>query len=236
MKKVIFIAFTSILAWIAFPSCNFQNNTFKESTSDTQSDQEVVVTHAIEEEPSFTSPDLQWAGVQGHVKSIIETHQNGSNSYKITYRFNEQGRLTYMHNGGSGNTCQIHRVQNDKIHEIQEGEYPDDESTTYTYNADGYVIKTKGSWFQGGNEVSYTLNANGCPSQETEESYGYFGNIEYQHSYQSFYRYTASDNEGNWTACTKSSTLINFKSNDASYTPDVKQYTETITRKIEYYE
>lgn len=218
-------------------ACENQPN--NDATSNSFNEEQVVeVTPVVAEpEPPFTSPDLQWANVQGRVKSISETHRSGNASYTITYRFNEEGKLTYYRNGYNGSTSHFKRNSDGRITERIEGDDdPDREYYAYTYDANGYVIKEKGSWFQGGCTTTYHVNQQGWKTKEKDDTHGFMAMYDYTSTWEYTFNYGNTDSDGNWTSCTKSGTMTHSYSNEPDYDFGNKKSKETITRKIVYYD
>ncbi len=187
---------------------------------------------------AFVTPDLRWAGLKGHVKSVMETYDYGEYQTYIEYRFSKDGKLTYYYDDFWNSKMKIVRNKSGRISEI----YADDEmeelevehSIKYKYNKFGYVLSTEEEGFQSGREEKFVLNESGWPVQSKSEEYVWFGRWEYDYNRTNTFQYNKKDSQGNWVRCTLKSTLT--YTNCPDYDPADRNYQVIITRKITYWQ
>lgn len=190
------------------------------------SDSEVV---ELELESPFTSQDLKWQQLHGHVKQVKYKYENGDD----TYRFDVQGNFITNHNSYS----YPHKVKRNNRGQIVEWHLWMDETDfyydeEYQYNDEGYICKLSNSSEADEEEYTYVLNEKGWPISATwKYEDGEMGDEEVTH-----YKGTASfsypqiDEQGNWLKRVEKLKFRNVKGGKT------KTSTYTTTRKITYWE
>jgi hypothetical protein len=171
---------------------------------------------------SFTSPDLKWQQLQGHVKQLKIIGEYG---YAV-YNFDRQGNFISYHDS-FGYPYKIKRNKKGQIVEwhqwMDETDFYYD--AEYVYNNDGYIYRETTASEADEDVYVYVLNAQGWPisaSWKCED--GEMGDEKvYHHKGTVFYTYSNIDDHGNWLRCDVKST-----------SPYFRNYTET--RKITYWE
>ena len=217
MKRILFLSvFAALLG-----GCIPVNQEGEGSTTDTVGvdsvDNVVVADPELTEpepepEPPFTSPDLKFFRVQGHVKKIKEGD--------FTYHFTQDGE---WHPGKLVPDAKT-KLKRNKLGQIVKLIISYDEEsydlTEYAYNSDGYVCSMEDSWECEGLWTSkYSTNERGWILTERRETYLPTDEPEYSHL---TYTYTKIDDQGNWLKCVVKCREDGSKS--------------TITRKITYWE
>lgn len=175
-----------------------------------------------EPEPPFTSPDLKFHRVQGHVKQIVEKWKNGGASGSETYNFDRQGRWT------PNKQTKIKRNSKGQIVNL-ETPYDDyrTDSYEYRYNQDGYVYYEDFCWDIDPQITKYTLNENGWPVSAKVE-YRDCSDESLNGSGTEHYTYSEIDEHGNWTKCQMKA--------KGSWIEEKYAYTLITTRKITYWQ
>lgn len=157
---------------------------------------------SVHAQNAFTSPDLKWAGLQGHVKSVTESYTEYGRTYTINYRFSQDGKLTYYKDSQYEGKASIIRNKAGRIYGLSIGEEIEEGSElTYSYTQNGYVRSLKEEWFQSGKTTTYTCNAKGWPVSAKSEAFAWFGPAEYVYHRSWSFQYTKTDSRGNWTQC-----------------------------------
>lgn len=171
---------------------------------------------------SFTSPDLKWQQLQGHVKQLKIIGEYG---YAV-YNFDRQGNFISYHDS-FGYPYKIKRNKKGQIVEwhqwMDETDFYND--AEYVYNNDGYIYRETTASEADEDVYVYVLNKQGWPvsaSWKCED--GEMGDEEvYHHKGTVFYTYSNIDDHGNWLKC-----VVKCKH------PYFHNYTET--RKITYWQ
>lgn len=183
---------------------------------------------------AFITPDLRWAGLKGHVKSVTETYYVGSDHTYIEFRFNKEGKLTYYYSENWDDKAKIARNKSGRIYKIFTDDDVEHFAITYKYNQNGYVLSTDETWFEGGEETQYVLNASGWPTQAKSQRHILYGPVVYLHNYSIIYNYSALDAQGNWTRCEQKSQMISTTNPEVS--PSDFHSNLTVIRKITYWQ
>ena len=180
---------------------------------------------------SFTSPDLKFFRLQGHVKQVNETfHSTSDNGLSPFYHVSE---VRFTQNGMMRiKSPKEHQVKRNKAGQIIEwvdvityGGDEDYTSESYKYNRNGYVTTVYSSDPVQDYETYYTLNEKGwIVSEKTVTLYGGESITE-----TSSFSYSDIDAKGNWRKC-----IIVVKGRDWEKQSYTHKY--TITRKITYWE
>lgn len=192
---------------------------------------------SVQAQNTFTSADLKWAGLQGHVKSVTESHTEYGQTYTINYRFSQDGKLTYYYDGYYKSKASIRRNKAGRIFKLSIGDATDVGcDITYSYDKNGYVRSSEEEMFQSGKTTTYTCNAKGWPVSAKSEAFAWFGPAEYVYHRSWSFQYTKTDSRGNWTQCIQRSTLTYVYENypDEDEKPD-KTTQVTVVRSIVYY-
>lgn len=171
-----------------------------------------VRSSGVPQQEVFTTPDLKWARLQGHVKSVTTTCKNEYGTVTDSLVFDKTGKL----GSSTVDFISIDRFRRNKTGQITKAEYGNGGYIKYYYNKEGYVIREE-TWDELSDSLQseFKLNENGWILQE----YG-------SDSSKITHTYLTIDEHGNWT-----------KSIDTEYyyvggTP----IQSTITRKITYWE
>jgi hypothetical protein len=183
---------------------------------------------------AFITPDLRWAGLKGHVKSVIETYDYGEYQTYIEYCFSKDGKLTYYYSEDWDDKAKIARNKSGRIYKIFTDDDVEHYAITYKYNQNGYVLSTEEEGFQSGREEKFVLNESGWPVQSKSEEYVWAGRWEYDYNRTNTFQYNKKDSQGNWVRCTLKSTLT--YTNCPDYDPADRNYQVIITRKITYWQ
>lgn len=157
---------------------------------------------------SFTSPDLKTFQLQGHVKQVVES----SGDYTETFSFDNQGYIILPRYRYSDEVTYIHQLKRNSSRQIYEWETMIDETAYhtveyYTYNTGGFIISKAQKYDEDGmwvnSNYTYVLNGQGWPSsakiRSEEGEYGY-GYVE-KKTFTMSYTYSNIDSHGNWTKC-----------------------------------
>ena len=189
-----------------------------------------VVPDRVEPKPGkiengvFTSPDLKWARVHGHVKKVTEIYDNDSDMAE-TFYFDKTGKFVRLEMGdmliGDGNM--VRRNNAGQIIWMGSKEGNQDK---FKYDKDGYVIEWRNSDCDWGTGDDYTVNKKGwiltkedCPEQ-TDDS---------EHC-KGTYTYSKIDEQGNWIEAKVKYVCTDYDGGGTS------TGTSTTTRKIVYWE
>lgn len=119
---------------------------------------------------AFITPDLRWAGLKGHVKSVIETYDYGEYQTYIEYRFSKDGKLTYYYSEDWDDKAKIARNKSGRIYKIFTDDDVEHYAITYKYNQNGYVLSTEEEGFQSGREEKFVLNESGWRYNQNQRS------------------------------------------------------------------
>ncbi len=171
---------------------------------------------------SFTSSDLKWQQLQGHVKQLKIIGEYG---YAV-YNFDRQGNFISYHDS-FGYPYKIKRNKKGQIVEwhqwMDETDFYND--AEYVYNSEGYIYRETTGGEADVDEYVYVLNAQGWPiSASWKREDGEMGDEEvYHYKGTVTYSYSNIDGHGNWLRCDVKST-----------SPYFRNYTET--RKITYWQ
>ena len=177
-----------------------------------------------EPEPPFTSQDLKWQQLQGHVKQLKIIGEYGT--YAI-FNYDRQGNFISYHDS-YGDPYKIKRNKKGQIVEWHQWRDETDfyVEEKYYYNSDGYIYKDWLSSEFEEEESIYVLNEQGWPisaSWKCDEEDDMGEEEVYYHKGTVFYTYSNIDDHGNWLKC-----VVKCKH------PYFHNYTET--RKITYWQ
>lgn len=170
----------------------------------------VVFKVANHEQEAFTSPDLKWAHLQGHVKSVTTTISYDGSTYDETMEFDEDGMCIFA------SEVRVDRNDGGQITMTAEEEY----KTKYFYNEAGYLESQNSNECDWSVWERFTLDERGwIVSSESEGCGDYTINT---------FSYSDIDENGNWLKATEESVYEEEGEKISA--------TETITRKITYWE
>ena len=134
----------------------------------------------------FTTPELKWGGLHGHVESVKETVQSAYGKYTCVYQFDEHGNLLACMYGNSRQ--QIERDEKGRISGIgNEG--------GFVYDENGWLIEKWESEWESSTHMQYVNNENGWPLSATSQCEGDCDDEITKYSYS----YPNVDRMGNWT-------------------------------------
>lgn len=226
MKRIQIYLFSIAVACL-FCGCG-QKGGGQGDATDTIVPDTIIVAEQLEPEPEpeppFTSPDLKWHELQGHVKQEIYLYNDGG---KIVYNFDKEGNFTSCK--FKGGKLVVKRNKKGQIVEekwiYSSVQYYD--MNTYKYNADGYICYEESSYDVDSEESEFVLNDKGWPiSAKSKE---WLCGDDYCGKYTSTYTYADIDDHGNWCKC-----VIKDKGRHSHGDPISN--TAIITRKITYWE
>lgn len=190
---------------------------------------------SVNAQNEFTSPDLKWAGLQGHVKSVTESYTEDGQTYTINYRFSQDGKLTYYRDSQYEGKASIKRNKVGRVYKLSIEDEIDGSELTYSYDKNGYVRSSEEEMFQSGRTTTYTRNAKGWPVSAKSEAFAWFGPAEYVYYRSWSFQYTKTDSRGNWTHCIQKSTLTYYHENYPDEQKPKKNTQVTVVRRIVYY-
>jgi hypothetical protein len=189
-----------------------------------------------EPEPPFTSPDLKTFQLQGHVKQVVES----SGDYTETFSFDNQGYIILPRYRYSDEVTYIHQLKRNSSRQIYEWETMIDETAYHTveyykYNSEGFISsmsqKCETEDTRSNAKWTYVLNEQGWPSSAKiyykEDEYGYGPIV--KKTYTRSFTYSDLDAPGNWRKC-----VIKTAGCKSEYEPFSEK--EIITRKITYWQ
>jgi hypothetical protein len=230
MKRIQIYLFSIAVAGL-FCGCG-QTGDGQGTATDTIVQDTIIVAEQLEPEPEpeppFTSPDLKFKRLRGHVKRVEETtkwkwYSEGGTNHSI-YRFSEKGRLI---------KDKTDRIKRNKVGQIVETIEVDDDGLnvifTYKYNKEGYICEEKMNWdCEDFSNTIYKLDSRGWIISLSCRDYD-FENITYGR-YTENYAYSDIDEHGNWLK------LIITRRHEALEAGD-KPHSEKIitTREITYW-
>lgn len=179
-----------------------------------------------EKEKRFTSPDLKWKQLQGHVKQLKQIEKNG---YAV-YNFDRQGNFISYDDSYSDAPYRIERNKNGQIVgwcQWEEENETNNYGEEYCYNSDGYICKmNSGDYDEEDKSCEYVLNDRGWPISAKCEMWCVGNESPYKDKVS--YSYSNIDTHGNWL---KVKVITTGQFENTSYS-----YASTITRKITYWE
>lgn len=157
---------------------------------------------------NFTTPDLAFFELKGHVKEVVYTKANDRMTLEsTTYTFDKNGRMI----DGNGYS----RGSNGRI--CRQGEYSEVVSryvyTEYVCDSKGRVVKASCDDPHDGyafNET-YLYNSSGLLIKKT-------GSDDCGGDYTSTFSYQKYDNVGNWTCRTYKDVFVDYEDLDETYT------------------
>ena len=161
MKRIFFLSIIAALLCGCIPAGNKGSGSTTDTISMDSVDNVVVADPEPAEpepepEPPFTSPDLKWLQLQGHVKQVVYI---GESNYNMYYNFNREGMYISYHDTYHGKST-YKRDKDGKIVKwsvILEVLYEEN----YTYNSDGYIYKESNGDDESTDNIIYELKKAG---------------------------------------------------------------------------
>lgn len=224
MKRIFFLSIIVAFLFGCTPATHEGQGRVTDSV-DINSVDNIAIEDPVSElapESPFTSPDLKWLQLQGHVKQVVYI---GESNYNMYYNYNREGMYISYHDTYHGKST-YKRDKDGKIvkwsviHEVLYAE-------NYTYNSDGYICKESYGDDESTDNIIYELNDKGWPISAKCETW-YAGDEGADKSTIS-YSYPKIDDQGNWLVCELSAVGRTYYENEPF------SYKDTITRKITYW-